>query len=88
MKNQIKAFSDQESAAISKILLLLIEVKSKEKKEKKASLWADISSLALSCAIKYKKNENTWIYLRGLWNINKGYFSGSAISGCNMLHIF
>lgn len=56
MKHQIKAFSDQESAAISKILLLLQEVKSKEKK---ASLRADISSLALSCAIKYKKNENT-----------------------------
>lgn len=85
MKHQIKALYDQENETISKILLLLQEVKSKEKK---ASLWADISSLALSCAIKYKKNENTWIYLRGLWNINKGYFSGSAISGCNMLHIF
>jgi hypothetical protein len=61
MKHQIKAFSDQESAAISKILLLLQEVKSKEKKEKKASLWADISSLALSCAIKYKKIQNETI---------------------------
>lgn len=55
MKHQIKALSDQENATISKILLLLQEVKSEEKK---ASLWADISSLALSCAIKYKKIQN------------------------------
>lgn len=56
MKNQIKAFSNQESAAISKILLLMQEVK---KVKNKAYFWADISSIALSCAIKYKKNENT-----------------------------
>lgn len=55
MEHKIKALSDQENATISKILLLLQEVKSKEKK---ASLWADISSLALSCAIKCKKNES------------------------------
>lgn len=55
MKHQIKELSDQENATISKILLLLQEVKSEEKK---ASLWADISSLALSCAIKYKKIQN------------------------------
>lgn len=58
MKHQIKTFYDQENETISKILLLLQEVKSKEKK---ASLWADISSLALSCAIKYKKIQNETI---------------------------
>lgn len=55
MEHKIKALYDQEKATISKILLLLQEVKSKEKN---ASLWADISSLALSCAIKYKKIQN------------------------------
>ena len=58
LKTNDQIISD-ESLALSKMLHFLSEVNLADSHESKKMIWTHISSIAISCAIKYKKNENT-----------------------------
>ena len=57
-KSTEQIINEHEELALSKILHLLSEINLSEINSNKIDLWTHISSIALSCAIKHKKNQN------------------------------
>ena len=60
-KSTEQIINEQEELALSQILHLLSEINLSDLSSYKIDLWTQISSIALSCAIKHKKNQNEQI---------------------------
>ena len=63
-KSNEQIINEQEELALSQILHLLSEINLSDLSDLssyKIDLWTQISSIALSCAIKHKKNQNEQI---------------------------